>query len=79
MELKLTWEAVLAIISILGFFSGVIALYVNYQFRSLVDDLVDRLDKRYVQSGDCGLKRSEISSRLRSVESKLNLAGDPED
>ncbi len=76
MDLRLTWEAVLAIIAILGFFSGVVALYVNLQFRNMVEDLVEKLDKRYVQCSDCIIQNSEMDHRMKMLEKELRI--DPE-
>lgn len=68
MELRITWEAVLAVIAILGFFSTVIALYVKLQFSNFADQLLEKFDRRYVLAGDCKLQAMEFDSRLARLE-----------
>lgn len=68
MDIRLTWEAVLAVIAILGFFSAVIALYVRLQFSNFADKLIEKLDQRYVLQGDCKVTVVELESRVERLE-----------
>lgn len=74
MDVRLTWEAILAIIAILGFFSGVVALYIKLQFKGFIEELEERLDKRYVLKGDCQVREVRVSGRLALLENKVDDA-----
>lgn len=64
MELRLTWEAILAMIAVLGFFSTVIALYVNLQFSKFAETIVEKMDKRYVQRNECALREMRLRTDM---------------
>lgn len=68
MDIKITWEAMLVILTIISFFSGVIALYIKLQFRNLADELEVRLDRRYVLKADCQVREVRVSGRLALLE-----------
>lgn len=53
--MNITWEGVLAIMSVVGFFGGFVAWYVRQQFKGFAEELMVRLDERYVTRKECQL------------------------
>lgn len=69
----INWEAMTAVVVVIGFVSGGFALYVKSTIRAELsafkNELVRELDDTYIRRSECDLHINEISRRLDSMES----------
>lgn len=61
--MTITWEAVLGVLAIVGFFGGIIARDVRLQLKSLADEIVVKLDERYVLRKECQLITHQLEPK----------------
>lgn len=61
--MPITWEGVLGVLALVGFFGGLIARDIRLQLKSFSDDIIVRLDNRYVLRKECQLITHQLEPR----------------